>query len=393
MATEVLHAPARCTTWEYEWSLPAKLEEILRRSGVSAMVTPGEYVAVKLHLGSEGAFRTIRPVFVRKVVEAIRSAGGIPFVTDTTRIPGLEYLEVAAANGYSHLTCGAPIIMADGIFGRDVVRVPLGEGAPVAEMGVASAIYHAGAMVVLTHCKGHIGPGYGGAIKNVAFGGVGRRTQDDGVNRGHLHSVENLPPAWNPRLCTFCERCAAVCPINAIEIEKTVSLKVNEGVCDRCGRCVRICHEEGGALSMPISEEVFARGMVEAARAVLSTFAAGKVLYLNFLQELQPECDCMPVADVPVMQDQGILAGLDIVAVETATLDLLDAAPPLPQSKAEDAGIGEAGDVLGRINQRRTRLPLEYAAALGLGESAHRLVTIHSKRRSKVGKPPREHRR
>ncbi len=380
---EVLFAPARCTTWEYEWSLPAKLEEIMWRSRVSEMVAPGEYVAVKMHLGSEGAFRVIRPVFVRKVVEAIRQAGGIPFVTDTTRIPGLEYLEVAAANGYSHLTCGAPVIMGDGIFGRDVVQVPLGDGAPVAEMGVASAVYHAKAMVVLTHCKGHISPGYGGAIKNVAFGGVGRRMQDGGVNRGHLHSVENLPPVWNQSLCTFCERCAHVCPIDAITIEKKVSLKVAEELCDRCGRCVRVCFEEGKSLSMPMSEEMFAQGMVQAARAVLSTFEPGKVLYLNFLQELQPECDCMPVADVPVLQDQGIMASKDIVAVETATLDLLDAAPPLPQSKAEDAGIREAGDVLGRINKRRTRLPLEYAAALGLGESSYRLVTVHSKPKRK----------
>lgn len=59
------------------------------------------------------------------------------------------------------------------------------------------------------------------------------------------------------------------------------------------------------------------RGKLE---EVLSTFAPGKVICLNFALEVQPECDCMPMADTPLVQDQGISASDDIVAVEQATL-------------------------------------------------------------------------
>ena len=58
------------------------------------------------------------------------------------------------------------------------------------------------------------------------------------------------------------------------------------------------------------------------------------MIYINFLTEIQPECDCMPAADVPVMQDQGILVSDDIVAIEQATTDMLLKAKPLPQSAA-----------------------------------------------------------
>ncbi|MFB0547253.1 MAG: DUF362 domain-containing protein, partial [Anaerolineae bacterium] len=157
MASEIYFTSARSTVWEHWYSLPDKLEELLARADISRYVSPGEYVAIKMHLGSEGNHRTIRPTFVRKVVEAVKAVGSQPFVTETTRIPGLKYLEVANANGYNAQSLGAPVIMADGIFGHDSMPVKVEGGEWIREIGVASAIYHAPAMIVLSHCKGHVG--------------------------------------------------------------------------------------------------------------------------------------------------------------------------------------------------------------------------------------------
>ena len=379
---KVLYANARATTWEYDYSVPAKLEELLLRTNLSRYIQPEEYVAIKMHLGSEGAYRTVRPVFVRKVVDAVKAVGGKPFIAETTRIPGLEYLEVAAANGYSHLTCGAPIIMADGIFGRDTIQVKVEDGRLIQEIGVASAIYDAPAMIVLSHCKGHIEPGYGGAIKNLAMGGVGVRTRCNHVNRGNLHSTAHHPPLWTKENCTWCGHCEKVCPVSAITLKKGEAWIVDEEKCDQCGRCARVC--TFGALEMPIGADLFSRGMAESTKAVLSTFAPGKVLYVNFVMEVQPECDCMPTADTPLVQDQGILISDDIVAIETATLDLLDKATPLPQSKAADKGITTPGDLFLRVNGQDPRLAVGYAEELGLGKSSYELVEIKKKRKSKA---------
>ena len=191
--TEVFYSSARVTEFDYNVSLPAKLEELLQRVDLSQYIERGEYVAVKMHLGSQGAFRTVRPAFVRKIVEAVKAVGGSPFVTDTVRIPGLEYLDVANANGINHLSVGAPVVMADGLFGKDVINVPAGE--LLGEIGVASAIYEAQAMIVVSHCKGHIGAGYGGAIKNLGMGGIGAKTVRAGPN-GAVCTSPKIP-TWS----------------------------------------------------------------------------------------------------------------------------------------------------------------------------------------------------
>ena len=49
-----------------------------------------------------------------------------PFVTDSVRVPGYEYLEIAKDAGYTHLTLYAPVIMADGIFGNYFIKVYAG---------------------------------------------------------------------------------------------------------------------------------------------------------------------------------------------------------------------------------------------------------------------------
>jgi uncharacterized Fe-S center protein len=110
-----------------------------------------------------------------------------------------------------------PVILADGLFGCDSIEV---EAGPVlGSVQVASAIYDAPAMIVVSHCKGHVGAGYGGAIKNLAMGGVaGRyRSGDWKQARGHLHAASEESSIFrDPELCTICLQCLHVCPTEAI---------------------------------------------------------------------------------------------------------------------------------------------------------------------------------
>ncbi|OYT51659.1 4Fe-4S ferredoxin, partial [Candidatus Bathyarchaeota archaeon ex4484_135] len=58
-----------------------KLRKLLDASGVLDVVEQGDLVAIKVHLGTPGNQRHIRPHHVRVVVEAVRERGGHPFVT------------------------------------------------------------------------------------------------------------------------------------------------------------------------------------------------------------------------------------------------------------------------------------------------------------------------
>jgi len=371
--SKVFFTSARATKWDYSQSMPGRLEGMLGKSGLLRAFKKDDWVAVKTHLGSEGAHRIIRPVFLRKVVESLKSAGARPFVTDTVRIMGLDYLEVANANGINHLSVGAPVVLADGLYGHDNILVKAGE--VLGEIAVASLIHDVPAMVVCSHVKGHIQAGYAGAIKNLAMGGVSAAHGTAGwkKGRGKMHCHGEVPLQWDFELCTFCQPCENVCPKHAIAFADE-KFSYDERTCWACGRCARVC--PSGALVLPADDTTFQKSLAEAAAAVLSTFKRGKVIYLNFMTEIQPECDCLPTADTPMLQDQGIMLSDDLVAVEQATIDMLRKAHPLPQSVAEDKGCKPGEDVMSIANPRDFSLQVSHAEELGLGKRKYKLVEV-----------------
>ncbi len=371
--SKVYFSTARTLRWNYQHSVPGKLEALLTRLELGKRFTRDDWVAVKTHWGSPGAFRIIPAVMLRKVVEEVTRTGAKPFVTDTVRIKGLDYLEVANQNGLNHLSCGAPLVLADGLYGKDSILV--NAGPLLGQIAVASVIHDAPAMVVCSHTKGHINSGYAGAIKNLAMGCVSGRHREQGWQKGrggmHCHGEKGLQ--WDKDRCTLCQQCAEICPLDSIDF-KDGEFTYDGETCWHCGRCARVCQE--GALTLPQDDETFMKSMAEAAAAVLSTFEKGKVVYVNFLLQVQPECDCMPVADVPVIQDQGIMVSDDLVAIEQASVDMLRKAPPLPQSAAEDAKLKAGFDILGTLNPRPLQLQIDECERLGLGTRKYELIAV-----------------
>lgn len=371
--SKVYFSSARTLRWDYRHSMPGKLDSLLEMLELGRRFSKDDWVAVKTHWGSHGAFRIISPVFIRKVVEAVNKTGAKPFVTDTVRILGLDYLEVANQNGLNHLSVGAPVVLADGLYGKDSIIV---ESGPImGGIAIASAIHDAPAMVVCTHTKGHINAGYAGAIKNLAMGCVSSRHREFGwqKGRGGMHCHGEMSLRWDPERCIFCGQCENVCPLGSIEFKEGV-FSYDEEQCWHCGRCSRVCQE--GALVLPQDDELFQKSLAEAAKAVLSTFEQGKVVYINFLMEIQPECDCMPVADVPVLQDQGIMVSDDLVAIEQASLDVLKKAAPLGQSALDGNDAKPGDDVLFKLNPRPMHIQIEEAERLGLGTRQYELITV-----------------
>jgi len=372
---KVYFASARVQKWKHEDSMPGKLSRLLEASELGRRFEKDEWVAVKTHFGSEGAHRIVRPVFLHKVTDALKAVGAKPFVTDTVRIKGLDYLEVANQNGINHLSVGAPVVLADGLYGNDNLMVKAGE--LLGEIAVASVIHDVPAMVVCSHVKGHIQAGYAGAIKNIAMGGVSGAHRHCGwkCGRGAMHSMGEGNLIWDAEKCEMCLQCEEICPLDCVEFKDGKEFTYDDERCWRCGRCTRVC-PAGSLTQEGASDENFMSSLVEAAKAVLGTFKPGKVLYVNFLTEIQPECDCMPGADVPVMQDQGILVSDDLAAVEQASVDMLRKAAPLPQSVASDHEIKPGADILMELNKRDYEVQLSEAERMGLGSRKYEIVTI-----------------
>ena len=372
MTAKVYFLTARVYKWEYKNSLLGRFENLLKKMDFDKKIREGELIPIKTHFGSEGANQTIKPSFIRKIVEAVKAVSGKPFVTDSTRIQPYEYLEVANQNGYNAASLGAPVIIADGIFGNDSVTVKAGE--LLGEVCIPSAIYDAHSMIVISHFKGHIQAGIGGAIKNLAMGGVSYhpRGGDWKKGRGRMHFLIGDKMKWIKEKCNLCKTCVNICPTDAVSVEDE-KIVVSDKDCWRCGRCSRVCPKE--ALIVPQTDILFHKSLAEGAKAVLDTFKdKKKILYINFLLDIQPECDCMSVCDVPVIQNIGILVGEDPVAIDKASLDLVMKEKTLPSSLAEGIEQTRDQDVFSILHKKNSKGHIQEAENLELGTQKYEIV-------------------
>ncbi len=344
------------------------IKSLFRESALLEMIPQGGLVAVKMHMGELGNITYIRPVFVRRVVDLIKRTGGKPFVTDTTALyPGSrdtesKYLSTAVFNGFSEESLGAPVVIADGD-GYEGVLVPIGsavKGCELKEIKIAAKIYQADFLLLLSHVKGHMITGFGGAIKNLAMGCVTKEAKRE------QHRMN--PPLLDESKCDGCEKCVEVCPTAAIIIEEGKPVRDLEK-CLHCSTCLFEC--PSGALFWERSnKEQFQVYLAHAASAVMQRFK-GKIGFINFVQDVTPQCDCASPSGKAIIPDIGILASLDPVAIDKASFDLIDQAPTVFSTTPLIPP-----DRLGKLHQVDSLVQLTVAQRLGLGSLGYQLITL-----------------
>ncbi|MDZ4180923.1 MAG: DUF362 domain-containing protein [Coriobacteriia bacterium] len=346
---------------------------LLDRAGLSSAVSENDLVAVKLHFGERGNTGFVQPIFVREAVARVKAAGGKPFLTDANtlyrgqRFNAVDHLACAIHNGFSYATVEAPVIIADGLDGRDAVDVPIvgGRGTDSHTLEVFAAAAHADAMVAITHVKGHEATGFGGALKNVGMG-LGCRSA-----KQRMHS--DFSPAPDAEKCTACGRCVTWCPVDAISIGPDRVAVVDYEVCYGCGECVAACPFGAISIAWKTTPEAIQEKIVEHVAGAVAG-KDGKVVYLSFVTNVSPDCDCWHFSDASIVSDIGVLASTDIVAIDQAAYDLVTAAVGLAGSRGQDMGVGD--DKFAAITGIDGTVALAYAAAMGLGTRDYRLVTV-----------------
>src|SRR3990170_229761 len=300
-------------------SLLDKLDELLVRVGIGERFRKGHLVGVKMHFGEKGNTAYIRPVFVRRGVERIKETGARPFLTDTntlyvgTRGNSVQHLETAVENGFVYSTVKAPVIIADGLKGMDGVPVRVDGGKHFGEVSIAREIVSANGLAVLTHFKCHEMAGFGGALKNLGMGCASRE--------GKLAQHSNCAPRVEPAGCTGCGECVLVCPVDAIDMGAVAVIR--EKACIGCGHCIGACPE--GVINVQWNEgtSILQEKMAEHAKGALKG-KAGMCAYVNFITQVSPECDCYGHTDAPIVPDIGLLASTDPVAIDQASVDLVN---------------------------------------------------------------------
>lgn len=346
------------------------LQRLLKEIKLDSSVSQGDLTAVKLHFGEEGNDTFLRPQFVRVVVDALKKAGAKPFLCDTNtlytgqRRNAVDHLDLALRHGFGYEVTGAPILIADGLKSNDYRIVPI-DGQFFQSVKIASSIVDADRLVVLSHFKGHVSAGFGGAIKNLAMGccpALGKKEQ---------HAARLVVDADR---CIGCGRCFRNCPADAISMERpshdTVArAEIDKDLCIGCSECMTHCSTHAILLNWgdPTKKADFSRRMAEYALGAVK--GKERPLFINFLMDITPLCDCVGWSDAPVVPHIGMAASLDPVALDSACSDLVTEAT----GSDLESGV-EKFCALHPVTVPQEQL--NHGVVIGLGRRDYELVSL-----------------
>jgi uncharacterized protein len=187
------------------------------------------------------------------------------------------------------------------------VMIPVKGGKHFKEMSVGKHMLNYDSMVVLTHFKGHASGGFGGSLKNIAIG-----CADGPIGKKMIHGA----------------------PDN-VNYERW------------------------------LKGEPFQENMVESAKAIIDHFGK-RIVFINVLRNMSVDCDCAGIKAAPVKaRDLGILASIDLLAVEQASIDMVY---KLPEA--------ELRDLKERIESRKGLRQLSYMKEMKMGNDQYELITL-----------------
>lgn len=261
-------------------------------------------VAIKLSTGEAGNPNHLSVDVIKKFVHLVDGT----IVECNTAYEGrrcnvADHLQTAAEHGFT------AIAEVDIMDGEGEMELPVRNGKHLKVNYVGKNWQNYDFTVVLSHFKGHPMGGFGGALKNVAIG------MASAAGKAWIHTAgksRNVPVDWGnvPPQDDFLESMAEAC----------------ESVFDRAG---------------------------------------DNILYISVANNLSVDCDCVAEPEVVHMEDIGILASLDPVALDRACVDMVYNSP--------DPGKSH---LIERMESRNATHILDYAESLGLGKQDYTLVTL-----------------
>ena len=251
----------------------------------------------------------------------LKGKGISAFVFDTTvlysggRRDGADALKTAADHGFTEAYLGCPVVIADGLDGRDLVDLPAGYR-HFQTVQTARIFEKANGYFILSHFKGHLEAGFGGAVKNISMGFASR------AQKQRMHS--DVKPVLSREICTRCGTCVEVCPTGAAHWGDKGYPDYDLDICIGCAQCIGLCPELALQISWDTDISVFQEKLVETAAAVWRQIS-GKTLVVNALVSICTECDCLPGKHPLIAPDAGFIGGYHPVVVDRESIKIVGA--------------------------------------------------------------------
>ncbi|MBN1150211.1 DUF362 domain-containing protein [candidate division WOR-3 bacterium] len=303
-------------------------------------------VPLKVHFGEKGNATYNKPAFYSGVIDFLKSKGLETCYIETNVLYRGErtrrdtHIQLALKHGFNQI----PVVIADGEKGEDWTEIQIGKKRfDKCKIGKEYSKYDQ--FIVLSHFKGHVLAGFGGAIKNLAMGFASRG--------GKLAQHSGSVPWLNFFECKKCGVCAQNCPENAIVIGLFPRVKRNK--CVGCASCIAVCPT--GAMKINWLSSTGRKFLENMAEYALAAQLGKKMIFFNYVINVTKLCDCVSKPLKKIADDVGVLVSTDPVAIDQASLDLLEKRN-------------------GRKVFRRGRYILGYAEEVGLGKREYELKDI-----------------
>jgi uncharacterized Fe-S center protein len=149
---------------------------------------------------------------------------------------------------------------------------------------------------------------------------------------------------------------------------------LEQKTCTGCGECVVTCPHDAVKISWSGAPQSVQEKTVEFAWAVAKE-KPGKIGAISFLTDITPDCDCAPRSDAAIVADIGILASDDLVAIDRASIDLINRQPSIRGTAIPDDKLDEA-DKFGVLHGVDWTHQFAYSERIGLGSSKYDIREI-----------------
>ena len=334
-----------------------RLRNLIQAEDLLGFIADRDITAVKTHFGESKKLGYARPLYLKMLGENIKSQGGSPFLTETStlykgnRSDAIRHIAHANSQGFDYASTGMPIIMADGLFGDEEYVAPI-KGKIYTAVHIAALFAKCNALVMVSHFTGHLAAGFGATLKNLGMGCASRK--------GKMEQHSTAKPKIIKKKCTGCGTCIKWCPQEAIALQDDLAL-INGKRCIGCGECLAMCRFDAVKFIGGATYESLQKKVVEHAMGI-NSLLSGKCLFINVLTRISKDCDCMGHNFEKIIPDIGILVSCDPVALDAASLDLVEK---------------RAGKTLSQLAYDIPyRFQLDYAKELEFGNQDYVLVLV-----------------
>jgi uncharacterized Fe-S center protein len=134
---------------------------------------------------------------------------------------------------------------------------------------------------------------------------------------------------------------------------------------------------EGAVVMEDRKFDDFSRGMALVTSSFLKNFDPQDILFINVLLNITIYCDCWGMTTPALVPDIGILASDDLVAIDWASLDLINREPLMEKGLPAGFELREdAGHLFEKIHGKDPYLMVQYLKEVYGGSSEYDLQEV-----------------